>query len=103
MKYTDRPLSVYQTPYEVITLHKKHGGVIQFTNKELEWMFANGVVYIHSGLTLYEIRHSVNAGYSLYPMCNLTVHTMRGRYFAYTAEEVNRSLQDWGAPILNEN
>lgn len=104
MKHSEMPISVYQAPYKTINLFKKYnGGFIQFTDKELEWMLANGVVYIHSWFTLYEIRHSVNAGYSLYPLCNLSVHTNRGRYFAYTAKEVNQSLQDWGAPMLNEN
>ena len=79
---------------------------VDFTDKEINWMWENGVKYIVKGNKLYEIRFSKNYEPHFYAHKIFTFNepqTHRGRYWAMTAEEVNTSHAKDGVPTLLTN
>lgn len=101
MKIQEMPSNVYAGAYNVLTL-----AGIDFTDKEINWMWENGVKYIVKGDKLYEIRYSQNYEPHFFALKIFTFNepqTHRGRYWAMTAEEVNTSHAKDGVPTLLTN
>lgn len=98
MTIQNMPSSVYADMRNTTTV-----AGIEFTCKEIEWMYENGVRYIVKGDKLYEIRYSKNYEKHYYAHKIFTFNepqTYRGRYWAMTAEEVNTSHAKDGVPTL---
>ena len=101
MKIQEMPSNVYVDADNVLTL-----AGIDFTDKEINWMWENGVKYIVKGDKLYEIRYSQNYEPHFFALKIFTFdepQTHRGRYWAMTAEEVNTSHAKDGVPTLLTN
>lgn len=99
MKYYEMPLSVWSQPREEIRL----ACGCEFTKKELEWMWENGVRYIVKQKSLFEICYSRNYEPHFYSHKIFTFpvpHTDRGRSWYLTAEECNFSYIKEGMPEL---
>ena len=93
------PLNVYDSLDDVIRLACGN----EFTKKELEWMWENGVRYIVKQKSLYEICYSQNYQPHFYSHKIFTfpvAHSDRGRSWYLTAEECNRSYIKEGMPEL---